>query len=39
MSLDKTGQHFYDSETIFANMGVQKVGENRFIAFAVPRGV
>lgn len=39
MSLDKTGQHFYDNETIFANMGVQKVGENRFIAFAVPRGV
>lgn len=36
MSLDKTGQHFYDSETVFANMGVQKVGENRFIAFAVP---
>lgn len=39
MSLDKTGQHFYDNETIFANMGVQKVGKNRFIAFAVPRGV
>lgn len=39
MSLDKTGQHFYDNETIVANMGVQKVGENRFIAFAVPRGV
>lgn len=39
MALDKTGQHFYDNETIFANMGVQKVGENRFIAFAVPRGV
>lgn len=39
MSLDKTGQHFYDNETIFANMGVQKVGENRFIAFAVPRRV
>lgn len=39
MSLDKTGQHFYDSETVFGNMGVQKVGENRFIAFAVPRGV
>ena len=39
MSLDKTGQHFYDNETILANMGVQKVGENRFIAFAVPRGV
>ena len=39
MSLDKTGQHFYDNETIFANMGVQKVGENRFIAFAVPRGL
>lgn len=39
MSLDKTGQHFYDNETIFANMGVQKVGENRFIAFSVPRGV
>lgn len=39
MSLDKTGQHFYDSETVFGNMGVQKVGENRFIAFAVPRRV
>ncbi len=39
MALDKTGQHFYDNETIFANMGVQKVGENRFIAFAVPRRV
>lgn len=39
MSLDKTGQHFYDSETVFGNMGVQKVGKNRFIAFAVPRGV
>ena len=39
MSLDKTGQHFYDSETVFGNMGVKKVGENRFIAFAVPRGV
>lgn len=39
MTLDKTGQHFYDNETIFANMGVQKVGANRFIAFAVPRRV
>lgn len=39
MSLDKTGQHFYDSETVFGNIGVQKVGENRFIAFAVPRRV
>ncbi len=36
MSLDKTGQHFYDSETVFANMGVQKVDGNKFIAFAVP---
>lgn len=39
MSLDKTGQHFYDSETVFANMGVQKFDGNKFIAFAVPRGV
>lgn len=36
MSLDKTGQHFYDSETVFANMGVQKFDGNKFIAFAVP---
>ena len=36
MSLDKTGQHFYDNETIFANMGVQKFDGNKFIAFAVP---
>lgn len=36
MSLDKTGQHFYDSETVFANMGVQIFDGNKFIAFAVP---
>lgn len=36
MSLDKIGQHFYDSETVFANMGVQKFDGNKFIAFAVP---
>lgn len=36
MVLDKTGQHFYDNNTIFGNMGVQKVEDNKYISFAVP---
>lgn len=35
MSLDKEGQHFYDEETVFGEMGIQTVDKNQFIAFSV----
>ena len=37
MSLDKTGQHFYnENEKAFADMGVQTVDNQDYISFAVP---
>lgn len=37
MALDKTGQHFYQSDgtTIFGDMGVQKEDDDQYIAFSV----
>ena len=38
MTLDKKGQHFYESDgtTMFGEMGVQKVDNQNFISFSVP---
>lgn len=36
MTLNTTGQHFYDNNAIFAEMGVETVDNNRYIAFTVP---
>lgn len=35
MSLDKTGQHFHESEQKFGEMGVKKENNNKYIAFSV----
>ena len=36
MTLNTTGQHFFDNNSIFAEMGVETVEDNRYIAFTVP---
>lgn len=36
---DDTGQHFYDNNTIFGEIGVKKVENQRYVAFSVPRRI
>lgn len=37
MALDKDGQHFYDgSNNVFAEMGVQTVDNQKYLAFSIP---
>ena len=36
MSLDKLGQHFFNNNKIFSEMGVKETEDGRYLAFSVP---